>query len=554
MNPVSFVRLAGKMLYGIAAVSAIVGLTAVSSYAWKSKAHVYLADIALQDALDDGKVSIYFGSTKIGDYPVDPKTLTAIRAYPAVFRAGALGPDAYPDIATGQMLIHPSAPGTKLWLNVLWNRVSTASDAKRAFVVGFYSHAAGDMFGHDYINDYAGGPFAYGVNAAKHIAVESYIEKKLPSTIPTTSAISITGAEDFIYSEMTYAQPNTSLDLALLKGNYSAFSIPRVFSTLRNIVAADTSAYNSKKRELSGKVDQYKAANNFPQAGVYEAELLALKAARGVEITYKERWIADIDNGLKEWIQVSHRIALAMYNGDMNSPKTEIQNFAINRLISMAGAPDWFGPMVTASMIPKFVTDAIDNYKSDAMNFLCQKATGMSYDQLKQELLNPENAIAVLGLNLNTINTDLRISGGQSIDWAKVPAMVNTVTMIKLAMLSKAEVNNVITACGGGATLNDPNILYGTYYNSLDEDNQWRPNLTDYSKAMVFAKSDALFNKVFVPATYGAVAMNTPAPPATTPAPATTTPQPSVPATPAPSSGSGGGPSGGGGGGVPRYK
>src|SRR5262249_27260565 len=123
---------------------------ATPALAWKPKTHVYLAEIAYKDAVDDGFFTIYetdyqTGTVKrnsdgspvvIGKYPVNPAVLAALRSNPAHFRAGVLGPDAYPDIATGQQIIHPAGkkgngeteadlnrggPGPDEWLRHLWN-------------------------------------------------------------------------------------------------------------------------------------------------------------------------------------------------------------------------------------------------------------------------------------------------------------------------------------------------------------------------------------------------------------------------------------------------
>src|SRR5262249_54144812 len=91
---------------------AVLGMLAAMrpAFAWKPTTHVYLAEVALGDALDDGKVTIFAVDYqngklrtdaagrpfKIGDYAVNPAMLDAIRQYPAQFRAGVLGPDAYP--------------------------------------------------------------------------------------------------------------------------------------------------------------------------------------------------------------------------------------------------------------------------------------------------------------------------------------------------------------------------------------------------------------------------------------------------------------------------
>lgn len=89
---------------GIAAVLAP-GIAA----AWKPTSHVYFAEIAANDALDDGYVEIpILGTGDVRRYKADEETLMALRAGRVQYRAGVLGPDAYPDILTGQQVIHPT--------------------------------------------------------------------------------------------------------------------------------------------------------------------------------------------------------------------------------------------------------------------------------------------------------------------------------------------------------------------------------------------------------------------------------------------------------------
>lgn len=120
-------------------------LMATPAAAWKPKTHIYLAEQARLDAIDDGKVTIYetdYESGKIlaplGAFEVNPAVLDALRKKPNQFRAGVVGPDAYPDILTGQQLIHPgtnksllgdpatgelpSAAGSDAWLTHLWRK------------------------------------------------------------------------------------------------------------------------------------------------------------------------------------------------------------------------------------------------------------------------------------------------------------------------------------------------------------------------------------------------------------------------------------------------
>ena len=97
-----------------------------TSFAWKPTTHVYLAEIAAKDAAD-GTVSIPLLDGRVLNYRVDARVKDALSAKRAYYRAGVLGPDAYPDIMTGQQVIHPSSrdsripSGSDAWLNHVWS-------------------------------------------------------------------------------------------------------------------------------------------------------------------------------------------------------------------------------------------------------------------------------------------------------------------------------------------------------------------------------------------------------------------------------------------------
>lgn len=203
-----------RVLFSIAACVCLFICNSGLVFAWKPTTHVYLAERALEDALDNGMVTIErldpaTGKVTgvIGEYAVDAAVLAALKSNPDQYRAGILGPDAYPDVLTGQQVIHPptNPDGTNRWLEYLWSN-SDGSPAIKAFVTGYLTHAAGDMYGHTFINNFTGGAFTFEPpdNAKKHILLESYIGKRVSD--PTFSA-SITGVEDFIYEKMVDARP-----------------------------------------------------------------------------------------------------------------------------------------------------------------------------------------------------------------------------------------------------------------------------------------------------------------------------------------------------------
>lgn len=180
-----------------------VGATLVApsaAFAWKPYTHVYAAREALKDALDDGKIEI-----RGRQYSVDPIVLAALSEEVPSFQSGVIGPDGFPDLTYGQSVIHPTDTGK--WLRLLhrnaWSFWETAGnlppifreaaqeEARRsiAFAYGFLAHAAGDMWGHTFVNDFAQGVFP-GIAefaeidkaeiAFRHLIVEGYVGDATP--------------------------------------------------------------------------------------------------------------------------------------------------------------------------------------------------------------------------------------------------------------------------------------------------------------------------------------------------------------------------------------
>lgn len=560
-----FATLLGVLVLGILA-------NAPPALAWKPTTHVYLGQQALKDALDDGKVSIYRVDykngkvlSKIGDYPVDSNILSALKEYPSQYRAGILGPDAYPDILTGQQVIHPDpqstniATGSNAWLTYLWSLTASfkifgktiqSNPAHKAFVVGFLTHAAGDMYGHTFINNFTGAPFKITPpegpeNGIKHILVEGYIDKRLDKRELDSNFfnVSIAGVENFIYEKMVDAKPGTPLDTFLLKkgGGGTEFSVPRIYSTLRARLQADIDAYYAKKADYDRRYDQkIQAANackpfNFRcSATVLRTQALAIQVEKGVYVTanglivtYKEYWVKDIESGLRAWPQVSHEVAKALFFNPDRKAKVDdaeriLNNYVNNHLISMSGAPDAVGQFaalagkisdIIRQVIPDFLVAPIRELKNDIYNAIIKRATGMTKEQLKAYLENPEryfDGVFTRGsgekVNLQTFNkVYLQINDtgytnpNESFDYQKFPAAYNTVTMSKLILLNKNGVDQLLADLGSTDKLNEPNIMLG-FIPSLDGSNQWfgGKGRLDSKLPMVLAKSCSTYKQVFM--------------------------------------------------------
>jgi hypothetical protein len=156
-----------------------------SAFAFKVDTHVWIAQEVLNDA-QDGAISFELGE-KIVDVALTSEVVDALTAYPDYYRMGNIGPDAMPDIITGQSAIHPGVPGvggwkTDDWLEWIMQRSKSAKE--KAFAFGFLGHAAADVFAHTYVNTYAGDHFDLFDDEQdveiRHIALEGYISNKTP--------------------------------------------------------------------------------------------------------------------------------------------------------------------------------------------------------------------------------------------------------------------------------------------------------------------------------------------------------------------------------------
>lgn len=234
-----------RAVLGAAVLSTVIaGLSTVPAEAFKPYTHNASAQPALADVRDDGKVTI-----DGREYPVRPEITAALDAWPSYYQAGVIGPDGFPDLTFGQSRIHPEQTGK--WLRYLlteaWEAQSDPAygTAERgqilAFTYGFLTHAAGDMWAHTFVNDFAHGIFP-GVGeivsdvdkaeiALRHTIVEGYIGDATGgydgdpdrTTLPdgdvsndSTPGIAFDAPTEWIYEKLV--DPDTSLPVGSCAG------------------------------------------------------------------------------------------------------------------------------------------------------------------------------------------------------------------------------------------------------------------------------------------------------------------------------------------------
>ncbi|WP_169053540.1 zinc dependent phospholipase C family protein [Alteraurantiacibacter aquimixticola] len=163
---------------------------AVPASAFGLKTHLWIGQSLLVDISDDCEVRLAGVDTRI-----DEPLCNAIKNNPGAFLAGNLGPDAYPDLITGQVTTHPGIEGgwqTHDWLQYLLANAN--SEEELAFAAGYLMHAASDAFAHTYVNAYAGDTFELADERAverRHFALEKYIDSILPSGVPDPELMTV---------------------------------------------------------------------------------------------------------------------------------------------------------------------------------------------------------------------------------------------------------------------------------------------------------------------------------------------------------------------------
>lgn len=190
------------MALGLAMVAGLFNGIAPTQ-AFKPNTHIYTGYRVWDEVTQTGSVTITNASGSSHAYPVDARLVSALKNWPQFYNAGVIGPDGFPDIIYGQQIVHPDHTGQ--WLRYMYRQAWAAQSDPQytpdqraqilAFVYGYLTHAAGDMWGHTLINDFAGGVFPSVTKtfsdlgqgdtrrlliALRHIVAEGYVGDATP--------------------------------------------------------------------------------------------------------------------------------------------------------------------------------------------------------------------------------------------------------------------------------------------------------------------------------------------------------------------------------------
>ncbi len=361
----------------------------------------------------------------------------AIISYPGAFRAGAVGPDFYPDTLFGQTVIHAENSGQ--WIEKLFSEYGRFPDnhpeKKKiyAFILGFMVHYAGDMYGHYYVNDWAKGWWEFSLSPekmkiiARHLLIEAYMDRKVPNDICTDMDAPVGFLQDFFLS--------TSLRGEYAKG---PFKMPiDAFVGLEEAIAK--CANKNELRTLD-------FANYFPG------------------------WQHDIRRASREWIEAWQQVAHIFSDSthSIKDAKEVLDGWVSRNFLLMVGVPKWADAIISSigaildainilKPIEKMIKDIIFNYMSMFINVV----TGGQVKNLDEAITIVKQIMGDPGLYLNNgmLYSDYNITALLDIEMGNYGKSNNTLNqtfhafyqclnMCKLCLIGPSNLNNLMQSAG----------------------------------------------------------------------------------------------------------
>lgn len=254
----------------------------------KTRGHIYMANLLLQELREqEGCLTLPTvpddkGKVEYLKYQIPDQIYAAIRNHPGCFRAGAVGPDFFPDMLTGQMSIHPQNSGK--WLDMMFGELRKMHpygdefEKALAFYMGWMMHYCGDMYGHQYVNLYAYGWFPS--------IAEMFGHAKALFISPAVKAVM-----DFLQRHLTEEELN------------AFYENPDV-AALANLLLDDPAASEELQATIEGLDDDADAWNEILNvfADVVRGLLLVNSAANILRHLVVEAHLDNIiDENLKKW-------------------------------------------------------------------------------------------------------------------------------------------------------------------------------------------------------------------------------------------------------------
>ncbi|MCL1811787.1 MAG: zinc dependent phospholipase C family protein [Methanomassiliicoccaceae archaeon] len=304
-------------------------------------------------------------------FTVTPDIKRVITQYKEYFRGGAAGCDTIPDIIFSQMVIHPKDSG--IWIEYMYDKMLMLPQKERdpvyAFILGWMTHYAADMFGHAYVNEYAKGWFETPKDSVshRHMAVEGYMDGllsdsgflpkverkvKIPAEFLATCFSDVGSIEDKIRGiegriyTVSRGDGNIYKHVKTKKG---ADEIMECYEKSFMII-----------RHLSVIRDLLRSVTQYPPKDEADWKLVLHTS---IERTgYLSGWADDFDNAILGWVKAWETALQGLLNGDgMLSIRKPLIEWYEKHWMSLIGVPKWLEEFKRAiDAVKKAIDDFIN--------------------------------------------------------------------------------------------------------------------------------------------------------------------------------------------------
>ncbi|MCR5231943.1 MAG: zinc dependent phospholipase C family protein [Acholeplasmatales bacterium] len=335
----------------------------------KSKSHIFMANLLREAIIPNGRVTID-GTV----YRVPREMVEAIGLYPNYYRAGAVGPDFFPDMFFGQARIHPEQSGRvlKRMQDVLkrYNRSSKDYYPAYAFYLGYLTHYATDLFGHEDVNHYALGVFpdigglvekllngqlkeAYADISimVRHIMVESYMDNK----VPEDENLDIEVPFDFLRKCFCTAEAYEWLPKDLDGGGVTSFNVlPYLLKEYKEALYNQGGTRGIEKREeyINGWLNLWATFTKIDiESGLKDAYTACEEPFIHLIINYVLAALGK-KQGTYDFIETALHVL-----GFINDIVNTIMTLGLNKAVSAAG--DAIGEKIKEVIIEKILTEIV---------------------------------------------------------------------------------------------------------------------------------------------------------------------------------------------------
>ena len=443
---------------------------------WKIDTHIFAANLALADAIADGKVTI----PPYGDIAVNPNVLRALRNFPSAYRAGVVGADIYPDIWVGASLAHTDRSAKGQWRSDDWLRQAfnaarswrdgAERDRAVAYAYGYVTHAAGDMFGHTYVNKKVGGYWQWDKmhTVTAHVVLEGYIARHTPAS-----------------DESIDAWPRFVVEALIKDPNARANTKDAVhYQTWLRIYDWLGPAIERAKKEME-------LGNHLPySANCARHPVICLRKEQ------MESWRLDIDRGLRALVMANEVLGEKMLDNHLGEGIDALSEWKTEWVPKMFGAHaigesakamdefmEWLAKWDPLAPINKAIREVAEAFLEHEFprEYQLFKQYSDPAGWLVQQL-GPATAQQVI--------QDLHMRPGPDslLDWREFEPLYNTVVVSKLVLLDGDGLNELVRRAGITRQLfpagDAVNVMLGVT-KMMDGNDNWNPDSVKFAMPYV---------------------------------------------------------------------